>query len=52
MVIFFTRQIEQKDQSFTTGLTFRQSCWTKNDFKTLKPRVNGQLDNIVNRIIA
>jgi hypothetical protein len=23
MVIFFTRQIEQKDQSFTTGLTFR-----------------------------
>jgi hypothetical protein len=52
MVIFFTRQIEQKDQSFTTGLTFRQSCYAKNDFKTLKPGVNGQLDNVVNRIIA
>lgn len=51
MVIFFTRQIEQKDQSFTTGLTFRHSCYTKNDFKTLKPGINGQLNNVIYRII-
>jgi hypothetical protein len=51
MVIFFTRQIEQKDPSITTGLTFCKSCCTKNDFKTLKPRVNSQLNNIIYGII-
>jgi len=51
MVIFFTEQIEQKGQSFTTGLTFHQSCCVKNDFKTLKPGVYGQLNDVINGIV-
>ncbi|MNR09708.1 hypothetical protein D3C85_1259220 [compost metagenome] len=50
MVKFFTRQIEQKARSNTTALTLCKSCYTKNDFKTLKPRVQRQLDNVINGI--
>ncbi len=52
MVNLFTRQIEQKDQSFTTSLTFAKLYDTKNDFKSLKPRINSQLYNVINRIVG
>jgi len=52
MVNFFTRQIEQKDQSFTTPLTFGKLYDTKNDFKSLKPRINCQLNNVVDGVMG